>query len=120
MRKYMLKIVYKNGDIKEYYCDYYKRKNGLLTYYIKSNRINYTYSIPYGLIDKWTAFRVHSDKKQKPKKNESKITIELDTKLVNEIFSLHWKMTDKPNENKSAEELEAQKILAHIGHLCDK
>ena len=80
MRKYMLKIVYKNGDIKEYYCDYYTRKNGLLTYHIKSNRIDYTYSIPYGLIDEWTAFRVHSDKKQTPKNNESKIAIELDIK----------------------------------------
>ena len=80
MRKYMLKIVYKNGDIKEYYCDYYKRKNGLLTYYIKSSKINYKYSIPYGLIDEWTAFRVHSDKKQTLKNNESKIAIELDTK----------------------------------------
>ena len=120
MRKYMLKIVYKNGDIKEYYCDYYTRKNGLLTYHIKSNRIDYTYSIPYGLIDEWTAFRVHSDKKQTPKSDESKITIELDTKLVNEISLLYWKMTDKPNKDKSAEELEAQKILAHISCLCDR
>lgn len=119
MRKYMIKIVYKNGDIKEYYCDYYKRKNGLLTYYIKSNRINYKYSIPYGLIDEWTVFRVHSDKKQVPKKDESKISIELDAKLVNEISLLYSKMTNKPDKDKSAEELEAQKILAHIGCLCD-
>ena len=56
----------------------------------------------------------------KPKKDESKISIELDTKLVNEISLLYWKMTDKPNKDKSAEELEAQKILAHISCLCDK
>lgn len=80
-KKYLLKIVYKNGDIKKYYCDYYKRKNGLLIYYINSNRINFKYSIPYGLIEEWTAFRVHSyknvckqkhsktiDQKQIPKK----------------------------------------------------
>ena len=56
----------------------------------------------------------------KPKKDESKISIELDAKLVNEISLLHWKMTDKPNKDKSAEELEAQKILAHISCLCDR
>ena len=56
----------------------------------------------------------------KPKKDKSKISIELDTKLVNEISLLYWKMTDKPNKDKSAEELEAQKILARISCLCDK
>lgn len=61
-KKYLLKIVYKNGDIKKYYCNHYTRKNGLLVYHTKSNGIDYKYSIPYGLIEEWTAFRVHSYK----------------------------------------------------------
>lgn len=56
----------------------------------------------------------------KPKKNPFKISIELNTKLVNEISSLYWKMTDKPDKDKSAEELEAQKILAQLDCLCDR
>lgn len=55
-----------------------------------------------------------------PKKDDSKISIELDKELVDRMFSVYWKMTNESDRNKSEEEIEAQKILAHICDLCDR
>ena len=47
---YMLKIYYRDGHTEEHYCDYYKKENGLLTYYVRFGENSGEYSIPYDLI----------------------------------------------------------------------
>ena len=47
---YMLKIYYRDGRIEEHYCDYYKKEDGLLTYYVRFGENSGENCIPYDLI----------------------------------------------------------------------
>ena len=47
---YMLLIYYRDGHTEEHYCDYYKKENGLLTYYVRFGENSGEHCIPYDLI----------------------------------------------------------------------
>lgn len=47
-------IYFLGGKVEEHYCDYYKEKNGLLTYYIG---FGLEYNIPCKLIEKYVIER---------------------------------------------------------------
>lgn len=50
---YMIKILFRDGRTEEHYCDCYKKKNGLLTYYVRFGVESGEYNIPYDLINKF-------------------------------------------------------------------
>lgn len=54
---YMLKIYYRDGHTEEHYCDYYKKENGLLTYYVRFGENSGEHCIPYDLIKEFIVSR---------------------------------------------------------------
>ena len=54
---YMLKIYYRDGHTEKHYCDYYKKENGLLTYYVRFGENSGEHCIPYDLIKEFKIIR---------------------------------------------------------------
>lgn len=54
---YMIKIFFRDGRTEEHYCDYYEKKNGLLTYYVRFGVESGEHNIPYDLINTFIVTR---------------------------------------------------------------
>lgn len=54
---YMIKIYYRDGRTEEHYCDYYKKENNLLTYYVRFGENSGEHCIPYDLIKEFKIIR---------------------------------------------------------------
>ena len=54
---HILEIYYKDGRKEEHYCDYYKKENGLLTYYVRFGENSGEHCIPYDLIMEFKIIR---------------------------------------------------------------
>jgi hypothetical protein len=54
---YLIKILFRDGRTEKHYCDYYKTKDGLLTYYVRFGAESGEHNIPYDLINNFIVTR---------------------------------------------------------------